>query len=186
MPAHGPRRWGYHELAPRWARRLVADAAVHPGDTVLDIGAGTGAITAPLLDAGARVVAVEAHPGRAAALRTRFGRRLVVVQADAGQVLLPRRPYLVVANPPFAITTSLLRRLLQPGSRLESATLLLPHHAARRWASPHAPASARWGRWFAAHVGASVPQHAFRPAAPQPTRVLHLVRRSGEALGPAG
>jgi hypothetical protein len=39
---------------------------------VIDIGAGGGAITAQLLDQGAQVIAVELHPGRAAALRRRF------------------------------------------------------------------------------------------------------------------
>jgi len=40
---------------------------------VLDVGAGQGALTGPLIQAGARVIAVELHPGRAEALRRRFG-----------------------------------------------------------------------------------------------------------------
>jgi 23S rRNA (adenine-N6)-dimethyltransferase len=40
---------------------------------VLDIGAGQGALTRPLVQAGARVIAVELHPGRAEALRRQFG-----------------------------------------------------------------------------------------------------------------
>ncbi len=63
MPAGGNVPWGWHRLAPGWAERLVADAGVRPGDLVLDIGAGDGAITAPLVVAGARVVAFELHPG---------------------------------------------------------------------------------------------------------------------------
>ena len=42
-----------------WARRMVALAGVGPGDLVLDIGAGRGALTAPLVRAGTRVVAIE-------------------------------------------------------------------------------------------------------------------------------
>ncbi len=116
-----PRWWGWHQLDPRWAERLVAESGVGPGDLVLDVGAGTGALTAPLVDAGARVVAVELHPRRAQALRERFGRRIVVVEADAADLWLPRREFHVVANPPFGVTAALLTRLLGPRSRLETA-----------------------------------------------------------------
>jgi hypothetical protein len=78
------RGWGWHELEATWARRLVADARLLARFTVLDIGAGTGAITTALVEAGVRVI----------------------------------------ANPPFHVTAALLRRLLQPGSRLVSARLV--------------------------------------------------------------
>ena len=54
-------------------------AAIRPGDLVVDLGAGHGALTSALLDAGARVVAVELHPARARlaarAVRRRRGDR---------------------------------------------------------------------------------------------------------------
>ena len=105
--ATSPTWWGFHQLDPRWAQRLVADADISPGAVVLDVGAGTGAITDPLVRRGARVVAIEVHPGRARLLRQRFGSAIVVVQADAADLRLPRHPYDVVANPPFGITTGL-------------------------------------------------------------------------------
>ncbi len=71
MSGNGTRRqWGWHPLRPDWARTLVSDSPVRPGDLVVDLGAGTGALTGPLLDAGARVIAVELHPGRASTLRS--------------------------------------------------------------------------------------------------------------------
>lgn len=141
-----PRSWGWHEFDRRWAEMLVAEAKIVPGTLVVDIGAGTGALTGPLLEAGARVIAVETHRGRAAQLRRRFGSAIVVVEADAADLRLPRRPYRVVANPPFAVTTPLLRRLLQPGTKLAGADMVLQDQAARRWASASAPGHARWGR----------------------------------------
>lgn len=144
---------------------------------MLDIGAGTGALTAPLLASGARVIAVERHPVRAAALRDRFGDDITLVRADAADLRLPRRPFHVVANPPFAVTTAILRRLLHPGSRLLSAHLVLNVDVARRWASPSAPAAARWQREVDASLGRRVPRRAFRPAPPADCRMLHLHRR---------
>jgi 23S rRNA (adenine-N6)-dimethyltransferase len=171
------RRWGWHELDAACAQRLVADARLPAGSTVLDIGAGTGAITTALLDAGARVIAVEAHPTRAQRLRRRFGGRIVVVQADAAELRLPRHPYHVVANPPFHVTAALLRRLLQPGSRLVSARLILQQQAAVRWASSAAPGANRWQRDYVTSLGDRVPRRAFRPSPHVDARVLRIERR---------
>lgn len=173
-----PPRWGYHRLDRRWAARLVADAQVRPGDLVLDVGAGEGALTGPLLACGARVVAVELHPGRARVLRDAFRTgQVTVVVADASDLRLPRRPFRVVANPPFAATTALLRRLTAPGSRLVRADLVVPWHAAERWSRGSAPGAQRWGREFDAWVARRLPRDAVRPAAPSGVAVLVLRRR---------
>jgi 23S rRNA (adenine-N6)-dimethyltransferase len=182
--AAAPRRWGWHQLDGRWATQLVADASISPGACVIDVGAGAGALTAPLVAAGARVIAVESHPGRARLLRERFGDAVIVVQTDAGDLRLPRRQYHVVANPPFGVTGALLGRLLQPGSRLLSAHLIVQDQAARRWAGPAAPGVRRWRRSFAVATGTRVPRSAFRPPAPVGTRVPVIRRRSvGSADG---
>jgi 23S rRNA (adenine-N6)-dimethyltransferase len=188
--AGGRRRWGWHQLDPGWAARLVADAGVGPGDRVLDVGAGSGAITRPLVAAGARVIVVELHPGRAATLRRRFADGVVVVQADAADLRLPRRPFHVVANPPFDASSALVRRLVQPGSRLVSAHLVVQEPFARRWAGPEAPAVGRWGRSFVARLGPRVPRSAFTPSPRVDARILVVERRcdrrpvSGRPGGP--
>jgi len=171
--------WGWYPLREEWARRIVAAAGVARGDLVLDVGAGTGALTVPLLDAGAHVVAVELHPQRLAALRELASsrRRLTVVRADAADLRLPRRPFRVVANPPFGITSPLVARLLAPGSRLLAADLVLQRAAAQRWADGRAPGAGRWARTFEASVGLSIPRHAFRPAPPVDITTLHIRRR---------
>ncbi len=149
------------------------------GDLVLDIGAGTGALTRELRGAGARVVAVEAHAGRADELRRRFASDdlVTVVRADAADLRLPRRPFRVVANPPFSVTSPILRRLLSPGSRLLDAHLVLQHHAAIRWCGPEAPAWGRWATRWEPSLGPAVPRTAFRPAPSVDCRVLVLRRR---------
>jgi 23S rRNA (adenine-N6)-dimethyltransferase len=163
VPGH-PGLWGWHELDRRWAERLVDYAEIQPGDLVVDVGAGAGVITHALLRAGARVIAVELHPRRAAALRVRFAsQRVKIVQADAADLRLPRRPFKVVANPPFGITTALLRRLTSPASRLERASLILPAWAAMRWAAGRGVGGVASRRRFERLLGGRVPAHAFRP-----------------------
>jgi len=168
---------GWHELDRRWAERLVDNAEIQPGDLVLDVGAGAGAITQALVRAGARVVAVEVHPRRAAALRTMFANRPVtIVQADAADLRLPRRPFKVVANPPFGITTALLRRLTSPTSRLERASLVLPVWAAVRWAAGRGAGGVTSRCRFDYHLGSRVPAHAFRPPPPADAAILTFSR----------
>jgi 23S rRNA (adenine-N6)-dimethyltransferase len=131
--------------------QLVRAAGAGDGQLALDLGAGGGAITARLAEAGARVIAVERDPRLAARLRRRFDRdpRVRVVEADLRQVKLPRREFLVVASPPFSLTTTLCRRLLgDPGLRLAAAELIIQDGAARWLASPR-PRDAETAWWTA-------------------------------------
>ena len=174
MSAAGRTRWGWHRLTDDYAHRLVASSGVRPGDFVIDIGAGTGAITSALVEAGAYVLAVELHRRRAQALRDRFdGATVKVVMADAVDLRLPRRPFRVVANPPFAITTGLLRRLTASGSRLVRGDLIVPVFMAERWANGQAPGAGRWRATHAATVTARVPSRCFLPPGP-PAAVLTI------------
>ena len=140
---------------------------------MLDIGAGDGALTGPLLDAGATVVAVELHPGRAAALRDRYGARgLRVVRCDLRELRLPGRPFRVVASPPYAATTALVRLLLGT-DRLLRADLVLQRGAARRLVER--PPPARHAHRYRLQLAGAVPRSAFRP----PPRVDSVVLRIG-------
>lgn len=172
------RSWGWHQLDPRWAQRLVTDASLPRRALVLDVGAGTGALTEPLVASGARVIAVEAHGGRAADLRARFGRSIVVVRADARDLRLPRRPFHVVANPPFSVTTALVRRILHPGSRLLSAHLIVQEQAARRLVAQGIDGRPAWARRFALSLGHRVPRRAFHPRPHVDARVLVIEHRA--------
>jgi 23S rRNA (adenine-N6)-dimethyltransferase len=148
---------------------VVAAAGVRPGELVLDIGAGEGALTAHLVRAGARVVAVELHPRRAGVLRERFP-GITVLHADATSIRLPGRPFRVVANPPYGISSSLLRTLLAPGSRLVAADLVLQRAVAYKHASGAA-------RRFSLTVGLTLPRRAFLPPPHVDSAVLVVRRR---------
>ena len=162
------REWGWHRLTDEWAARAVAAAGVRPGELVLDIGAGHGALTAHLVQARARVVAVELNPRRVGVLRERFT-GITVVQADATCIPLPGRPFRVVANPPFGISSRLLRMLLAPGSKLSAADIILQRAVARRYAATGTPR-------FTLAVGLALPRRAFQPP-PHVDSVVLVIRR---------
>jgi 23S rRNA (adenine-N6)-dimethyltransferase len=181
--ASNARRWGWHRLTDDWAARIVADAGVRRGDFVLDVGAGSGVLTAQLVAAGAHVVAIELHPDRAQLLWERFaGAPVKVVRTDAADLRLPRRPFRVVANPPFGITTALVRRLVAPGSRLLTAHVILPYHAAQRWAGGSGPGAHRIASTYDLRIGCAVPRTAFVPPPPAGAAML-VVRRRNTRIG---
>lgn len=168
-------RWGFHRLAEHWAARLVAAAGVRPGELVLDVGAGDGALTAALVAAGARVIAIELHPGRLGLLRRRFADTPVrVVRADAADLRVPRRPFRVVANPPYGVSVALLRRLLARGSALHAADLVLPASYVAQVVAGRVPGG---GRQLVLRRGLFVPAGAFRPPPRVDSAVLVVRRR---------
>jgi 23S rRNA (adenine-N6)-dimethyltransferase len=162
------------------ATELVGSADVQPGDLVLDIGAGRGVLTAALARACADVIAVELDPLLAAHLRHRFPR---VVEADALAMPLPREPFRVVANLPFAIGTAVLRRLLRPETALLSAAVIVEWRLAEKRAAvwPSTRLSAEWGAWFELQLVRRFPRCCFAPP-PSVDAAALRVRRRPQAL----
>jgi len=147
---------------------LVRASGAGDGRLVLDLGAGSGAITARLVASGARVIAIEHDPRLAAGLRRRFDgdHRVRVVEADLRRVPLPRREFLVAANPPFGLTTALCRRLLgDPAVPLAGAELVVQWGAARWLASsrPRDAETAWWAARYQVRLAASVSAASFVP-----------------------
>jgi 23S rRNA (adenine-N6)-dimethyltransferase len=171
------RSWGWHPLVDEWAARIVADAGIRPGELVVDLGAGRGALTAHLLATGARVIAVELHAERARQLSERFGERITVVRADLAELRYPRRPYRVVASPPYGLSSVVLRSLLAPGSRLLRADLVLQRAVVHRYEAGQAPGANRWLRAFDVTAGRALPRRAFRPPPAVDSGVLVIRRR---------
>lgn len=157
---------------------MVAGSGVRVGDLVLDIGAGHGALTAPLVAAGARVLAIELHPQRVRRLRDRFATAPVtVVPVDARELLLPHRPFRVVASPPYTLSSDLLQTLLRPDSRLLSADLVLQRAFVQRFADAWLRGTGRAQRRWEVRRGLAVPRSAFHPPPQVDSAVLTIRRR---------
>ena len=117
--------------------RIVAAADLQPGDEVLEIGPGLGALTRRLAQKAERVVAVELD-----------GRFLPILQAELaeydnvtlihGDILeqnpaqLFTRPYKVVANVPYYITGAILRHLLSAAHKPSLLVMTVQKEVAER------------------------------------------------------
>jgi len=95
-----------------WLAEQALDGAP-PGAEIVEIGPGLGALTAPLLQRGARVVALEKDRGLCAFLRERFASELAAGKldlrhGDALELLPALAPARVCGNLPYYISTPLL------------------------------------------------------------------------------
>lgn len=155
-----------------------------PGDLVVDVGAGSGVLTRALLDAGARVVAVE--PDRRLGSRLR-GSGAAVVVADALSFGWPGEPFKVVANLPFAHAAAICRRLFAPAVPLVSADLIVEWDfaakRARLW--PSTAQTVIWSAWYELAVVRRIEQREFVPVPSVAAGVLRARRRERPLVRPA-
>jgi 23S rRNA (adenine-N6)-dimethyltransferase len=160
---------------------------------VIDIGAGNGALTAALADAGARVFAIEVDRVLATTLTRRFADedRVTVFACDALAFPLPSTMYRVLANPPFGHTTALLHHLLDdPTGGLVRADLVVQWQVARLRARagdtiPWDLLGVSWAPWWVFGRGRRLPAARFRPAPSVDAAVLTVSRRADPPLTPA-
>ena len=168
-----------HFLRRPVAAELVRDTRLTRDDLVVDLGAGTGRLTAELARAARRVVSGELDRGLVARLHGRWA-NVEVVEADAREVVLPREPFRVVANLPFAGTNEILRHLLDdPRVPLVRADLVVQWGVAAKRALPW-PSTVNgvvWGAWYSTRVARRLPRSAFAPPPSVDAAVLVFERR---------
>jgi 16S rRNA (adenine1518-N6/adenine1519-N6)-dimethyltransferase len=147
LEAHGlfaKKSFGQHFLLDLNVTRKIARlAGPLEGRAVLEVGPGPGGLTRALLEAGARVVAVEKDP-RFLPLLAELGEaadgRLTVINADAlasdDMALLaehaPGLPSRIVSNLPYNVGTALLIKWLLGPVRPEAMALMFQKEVAQR------------------------------------------------------
>lgn len=159
---------------------LVDGSGVGDGDLVVDIGAGNGLISAALVRHGAQVLAIERDPSLAERLRAKFATwpAVTVVESDVLETRLPDRPFRVVANIPFGITTKILRHLLDADALARADVIVQAEVARKRGSGGRGTlVNACWEPWFEFGTGARIAASAFRPRPRVDAAVLIVTRR---------
>jgi 16S rRNA (adenine1518-N6/adenine1519-N6)-dimethyltransferase len=151
---HGVRpvkRRGQNFLVDGNMARAIAADVVSLGTDVLELGAGAGALTFPLLEAGARVTAVEVDRRLCGILReeTADEARFRLLEADIAsldwaQALAAAgdRPVLA-GNLPYVLTSEVLFALADWRDRVAGAIFMVQQEVARRLAA--GPGSREYG-----------------------------------------
>lgn len=150
---HQPRkRLGQHFLHdPAVIARIVEAVNPQPGQRLVEIGPGQGALTIPLLAREVALTVIELDRDLAARLMSRpeAGNQLTVVQADALKFDLaglapPGGRLRLVGNLPYNISTPLLFRLVAQAEVIEDMHFMLQREVVARMAAP--PGSKTYGR----------------------------------------
>jgi 16S rRNA (adenine1518-N6/adenine1519-N6)-dimethyltransferase len=166
-----PRRLGQHFLRPESVGELLRVIAPAAGDVFLEIGPGKGALTLPLAERCARVVAVEIDEGLARRLRGTAPPNVEIVAQDALRAdlrsLVPAGSRLA-GNLPYYVSSPLLRLFLGLHDHLRDLHVMLQEEVARRIASP--PGSKEYGilsvlyaLWADTDLPARFPPDSFSP-----------------------
>ena len=187
MTHHARKRFGQNFLADASVVQRIVDAiAPRPGQVIVEIGPGQAALTRPLADSGAELHLLEIDRDLAAVLQRQFdGRANVRLHlGDALQVdfaeLCGGRPFRLVGNLPYNISTPLLFHALQWSGLITDMHFMLQQEVVDRMAA--SPGGKTWGRLSVMcqyHCEVTplftVPPEAFRPSPKVNSAVVRLV-----------
>lgn len=196
LARHGHRlgkSFGQHLLVDRRVlERILAVAAVGPGDVVLEVGPGIGTLTLALASVSSRVVAVEAdrrlEPVLAETLADAprvdvvWGDALKVVPSDLGKP----PPCALIANLPYNVAATLVLDLLDKLPSIESATVMVQREVGERMAA--VPGTKAYGAYTvklalraSVRVAFRIGPSSFLPPPRVDSVVVRLERRSAPA-----
>ncbi|MCL5947928.1 MAG: 16S rRNA (adenine(1518)-N(6)/adenine(1519)-N(6))-dimethyltransferase RsmA [Actinobacteria bacterium] len=135
-------------IDPNTSRKIAWLGELHPGDKVLEIGPGLGALTGALVDAGAFVTAVEIDRRLVERLRPiEHSGRVRIVEGDILRIsfdeILGQDRWKMVSNLPYNIATPTVMRILEDAPQVESMVVMVQREVARRWTAR--PGSSTYG-----------------------------------------
>jgi 16S rRNA (adenine1518-N6/adenine1519-N6)-dimethyltransferase len=127
---------GQHWLFDKLALKHIVDSAqLKKGEVVLEIGPGLGTLTHELLEAGAKVIAVELDESLAYELKDRFSSKdfeLRLTNILAFDFSSLPKDYKIVANIPYYLTSHLLRIICETPNKPSRVVLLVQKEVAER------------------------------------------------------
>jgi 16S rRNA (adenine1518-N6/adenine1519-N6)-dimethyltransferase len=126
-------------VGSHYPQRIVDSVAPQPGETIIEIGPGYGALTDLLVKRGVRVIAIEIDKALIQTLLERFADtpNLNLIEADAltsdfCSLISPAASARVVANLPYYVSTPVLQKLIGYRHCLTEMTLMLQREVVER------------------------------------------------------
>ena len=122
------KRFGQHFLADRACIDAIVQAiAPRPGDNLVEIGPGTGVLTAPLVAQTGHLTVIEIDRDLGPRLAAQYGDALTLVQQDVLQVDFSGfgQNLRIVGNLPYNISSPLLLHLIAVADRVRDQHFML-------------------------------------------------------------
>jgi len=172
------------------SRRIVDAARIQPGDLVVEIGPGLGALTRLLAAHAEQVIAIELDQSIIPALSQELAHcdNVRIVHGDALEVdyqeLTAGRPVRIVANLPYYITSHAIRVLLESGIDWRSIVLTVQLEVAQRIVArpPEMSLLAVSVQYYGIpELLFRVPPGAFYPPPSVDSATLRILRRTAES-----
>ena len=189
MSSWGKRKkLGQHFLADQETAHRIAEASgAAPGEKIVEIGPGRGALTGPLLATGAEVTALELDRELFDYLQKTMGAnlRLKLVRANALTFdfsTIPS-PFRVASNLPYSVAAAIINRLIEFKGKISAMTLMTQMEVAQRLCAKegedgYGSLSVFVGYHCAAEFLFTVPASAFRPRPKVESAVIRLTPRA--------
>lgn len=173
------------------AEKILSSASLTKEDCVLEIGAGIGTLTQALAEHAGRVIAVEIDRNLIPILSETLSNysNVTVLQADILKLDLKKlaeeqnggRPFKVVANLPYYITTPIIMGLLEGNAPVDSITVMVQKEVAERMkekagSKEYGALSLAVQYYAEPEMVATVPPNCFMPRPKVGSAVIRLVR----------
>jgi 16S rRNA (adenine1518-N6/adenine1519-N6)-dimethyltransferase len=123
-------------------RSIITTADLSAESLVLEIGPGKGALTEPILETGAKLIAIEKDEMLLEFLKEKFAQQIGtsqltlisgdILEIDLEKVLPANTPYKLIANIPYYITGAIIRLFLERKNQPEKMVLMLQKEVAKR------------------------------------------------------
>ncbi len=189
---------GQHLVAdPSIIAKTIALSQLSPGDRVLEVGPGLGALTLGLAQAQAQVLAVEIDQNLKPALTEVLGEHLSehlapgrvkliwqdVMDGGWQELLEPANNWKLVANLPYNIATRFILDALQNVPAISEMVVMVQLEVAQRLAAEagggdYGIASVKLAYWADASLLETVPAAAFFPAPKVDSALVRIVRHA--------
>lgn len=169
---------------PKLAGFLIGHSNIKKRDTVIDIGAGSGVISAALARRCRQVIAIEPDYDTAKKLRENVAKyeNITVVEQDFMEYELPvEGDYKIFANPPFHLSSAILHKLDEAENPPKAIYLILQKQFALKLLNNDRHYTSQLGKQLFVHYAPRIrlpmkPEY-FTPPPAVPTVLLELKRR---------
>ncbi len=190
-PSFAKKSFGQNFLVDgNYINKIIAALNPQIGETIIEIGAGRGALTEKLVASGANIIAVEIEREMIAVLKDEFtgNGNFQLIEADALKIdyskfQIPNSKLKLVANLPYYISTAILQKLIEQREVFSEMILMFQREVVERITAEvgnkeRGFLSVLVQNYLEVHKLFDVPPIAFRPSPKVDSAVVRLIPKT--------